>query len=598
MDAIHHTYWLFAGAAVLMLAGIGSSLIARRFGAPLLLVFLVIGMLAGVDGPGGIRFDDYTAAYRVGSLALALILFDGGFRTRRESFRGVLAPTLLLATIGVVLTAALTGLAARWFFDLGPVEAFLLGAVIASTDAAAVFFLLRAGGLQLRMRVGATLEIESSANDPVAVLLTILLAEYLAAPGGLAPADLVLELLRQFGIGALAGTLGGLAIAGALKRLPLYGGLAALFLIAGATFLFGVAGGLHGSGFLAVYIAGVVVGNRNVPGFNNLLSVLDAGTWLCQTVMFLVLGVLVAPHQLIVVLWPALGVAAFLMFIGRPLAVALCLAPFGYRKREITFIAWVGLRGAVGIFLASIPMLMQLDNAGLIFNVAFVVVLASLLVQGWTLGFAARILDVALPHRERTVRRVEVDLPGPLERELVGYPVAPEAAVLASESPPSWAQLTMIVRDGEILMRAAAGPLRAGDYAYLLSPPGSRHRLDWLFAAPDEAHAAERELFGEFSFDSDVTLGEIATFYDLPIRADDAPLTLAAHFSRRYEHTVEIGDRVQLGPVTLVARQLGAEGVAKVGLKFEGIGGVLVERVRRRRSRLLAWLARNLPARH
>jgi len=593
MDAIHTTYWLLAGAAALVLAGIGSSLVARRFGAPLLLVFLVLGMLAGVDGPGGIRFDDYELTYRLGSLALAVILFDGGLRTRRETFRGVLAPTLLLATLGVVITAALTGVAAHWLLELDPVQSVLLGAVVASTDAAAVFFLLRAGGLQLRSRVGATLEIESSANDPVAVLLTTLLASYLAVPEDLG-AGLAQELAMQFGIGALAGAAGGVAIAAALRKLPLSGGLAALFLIAGAVFVFGGVGSLHGSAFLAVYVAGVVVGNRNVPGFVQLLSVLDAGTWLCQIAMFLVLGLLATPHAIVRSLWPALGIAAFLMLIGRPLAVAACLAPFRYGKREITFVAWVGLRGAVGIFLASIPMLMQLPQAALIFNVAFVVVLVSLLVQGWTLGLAARVLDVALPHRDRAVRRVEVDLPGSLERELVGYPVASQAAILGNAVLPGWAKLAMVVRGGEILMADAFGGLAPGDYAYLLAPPGRVYRLDWLFAPPDEAREAERELFGEFSFAAKVKLGDIAAFYALPVRARDASLTLGEHFARHYEHTVEIGDRVRLGPVTLVARELDEDRVAKIGLKIEGVRGALARRAGWRKSRAAAWLTRRL----
>jgi potassium/hydrogen antiporter len=593
MNAIHHTYWLLAGAAALVLVGIGSSLVARRFGAPLLLVFLVIGMLAGVDGPGGIRFDDYELTYRLGSLALAVILFDGGLRTRRETFRGVLAPTVLLATLGVVITAGLTGVAAHWLLDLGPIESVLLGAVVASTDAAAVFFLLRAGGLQLKSRVGATLEIESSANDPVAVLLTTLLATYLAAPQPLGM-ELAQELIMQFGIGALAGAAGGLAIAAALRRLPLSGGLAALFLIAGAIFVFGSVGSMHGSAFLAVYVAGVVVGNRNVPGFVQLLSVLDAGTWLCQVGMFLVLGLLATPHALQGTLWPALGIAAFLMLVGRPLAVAICLAPFRYGKREIAFIAWVGLRGAVGIFLASIPMLMRLPHAALIFNVAFIVVLVSLLVQGWTLGLAARVLDVALPHRERAVRRVEVDLPGSLERELVGYPVAQEAAILGHAVLPGWAKLAMVVRGGEILMADAFGALAPGDYAYLLAPPGRVYRLDWLFAPPDEAREAERELFGEFSFAAKVRLGDIAAFYALPIRARDASLTLGEHFARHYEHTVEIGDRVRLGPVTLIARELDDDRVAKIGLKIQGVRGALARRASWRNSRAAAWLTRRL----
>ncbi|MEO7432791.1 MAG: potassium/proton antiporter [Dokdonella sp.] len=592
MNAIHATYWLFGGAAALVLAGIGSSLIARRFGAPLLLVFIAVGMLAGVDGPGGIRFDDYGLTYAVGSFALAIILFDGGLRTRRESFRGVVAPTMLLATAGVLITAVLTSFAVRWMFHLGTVESVLLGAVVASTDAAAVFFLLRAGGLQLRSRVGATLEIESSANDPVAVLLTTLLAQYLATPDGIGPSDFVIRLVTEFGIGAFAGFVGGIAIAAALRKLPLSGGLAALFLGAAAIFVFGVTGTFHGSAFLAVYVAGVVVGNRNVPGFVNLLSVLDAGTWLCQIVMFLVLGLLASPHQILKTLVPALGIAAFLMLVGRPVAVAMCLAPFGYGKREIGFIAWVGLRGAVGIFLASIPMLMNLPNAALVFNVAFVVVLASLLVQGWTLGLAARLLNVALPHRDRAVRRVELDLPGSLERELVGYSVAPGASILGGSPTPGWAQLTMIVRNGQILMPDTVEAIAPGDYAYLLAPPGRVYRLDWLFAPPDEAREAERELFGEFSFDADVRLADVAGFYGLVIRPKDAPLTLAEHFARTFEHTVEIGDRVHLGPVTLIARELSDDGVAKVGLKIKRLGNTLAphswllrtfERVFRRR---------------
>jgi cell volume regulation protein A len=594
MGAIHHTYWLLAGAAALVLAGIGSSLVARRFGAPLLLVFLVLGMVAGVDGPGGIRFDDYELTYRLGSLALAVILFDGGLRTRREAFRGVLAPTLMLATLGVLITAGLTGAAASWLLGLGTIQSLLLGAVVASTDAAAVFFLLRAGGLQLRSRVGATLEIESSANDPVAVLLTTLLASYLAAPAELGGLALARELALQFGLGALLGAAGGVAIAALMRKLPLTGGLAALFLVAGAVFVFGAVGTLHGSAFLAVYIAGVVVGNRNVPGFVQHLSVLDAGTWLCQIAMFLVLGLLATPHDLDAALVPALGVAAFLMLVGRPVAGAVCLAPFGYGKREIAFVAWVGLRGAVGIFLASIPMLMRLPNALLIFNVAFIVVLASLLVQGWTLGFAARLFNVALPHRDRAVRRVEVDLPGSLERERVGYPVAPEAAILGAAALPGWAKLAMVVRGGEILMADAAGLFAAGDYVYLLAPPGRVYRLDWLFAPPDEAREAERELFGEFSFAASVRLGDVAAFYALPVRKKDAGLTLGEHFARHYEHTVEVGDRVRLGPVTLIARELDEDRVSKVGLKIEGVRGVLARRAFPPKSRLGAWLTRRL----
>lgn len=590
MSTIEHIYWVFTAASALVLVGIASSLVARRFSAPLLLVFLVIGMLAGADGPGGIAFDDYTGAYQLGSFALAIILFDGGLRTRMETVRRVLAPTLLLATVGVLLSAVLTGVAASWLLDLEPAIGFLVGAVVASTDAAAVLFLLRAGGLQLRERVGATLEIESSANDPAAILLTMMLVEYVTAPAGLSPLALARELLVQFGIGGVAGAIGGSAIARGLNRLQLGHALSALFALAAAVLVFGITGQLGGSGFLAVYIAGLMVASRVSGGLTNLLGTLDAATWLCQIAMFLVLGLLASPRMLLESLLPALGVAAFLMFIGRPVAVVACLAPLRrYGKREIAFISWIGLRGAVGIFLASIPMLAQLPHAQLVFNVAFVVVLVSLLVQGWTLGFAARLFDVALPHRESAVRRVELDLPGSLERELVGYPVAAEARILAGAPMPGWAQLTMIVRGGEILTPEEGGALAHGDYAYLLAPPGRVYRLDWLFAPPEEASQAERELFGEFTFDADVRLGEVAEFYGLPVRAKDAPLTLAEHFARRFEHTIEVGDRVRLGPVTLVARDLSDDGVAKVGLKIERVGAALV-----RPARLFGGVARRL----
>ncbi len=599
MDLIHQTHILFAAAAALVLVGVASSLIARRFGAPLLLVFLVIGMLAGVDGPGGVRFYDYDSAYRIGSFALAVILFDGGMRTHRESFKGVVAPTLLLATIGVVISAFLTGVAAHLLLKLSLGQGLLLGSVVASTDAAAVFFLLRAGGLQLRTRVSATLEIESSANDPVAILLTTLIAGWLAAPHAgsvdISGIEIAADLVFQFVLGGVLGAISGFAIVLALRKLPLGGGLAALFVLSGAIFLFGVTGAMHASGFLAVYIAGVVVGNRQVPGFTNLLSVFDASTWLCQAVMFLMLGLLAAPHRMAETLWPAFGVAAFLMLVGRPIAVFLCTAPFGYTKREIGFISWVGLRGAVGIFLALIPIIMKLESAGLIFNVAFIVVVTSLMVQGWTLGLAARVFKVALPHRDRSVRRVELDLPGTLERELVGYPVAEDARIMAPENKlPGWAQLTMLVRNGKILAPEEAGAPRPGDYAYMLAPPGPRYRLDWLFVPAEEASAAERDVFGEFSFAADVMLGDIASFYNIPVSPADAAMSLAEHFDHEYEHTAEVGDTVRLGGVTLVARELAGHEVSRVGLKFQGMRGVLAHSEKLRGSRLANWISRGM----
>src|SRR5216684_2843132 len=381
--------------ALLVLLGIMSSLVALRFGAPLLLVFLIVGMLAGEYGPGGVKFDDVRTTYVVGSIALALILFDGGLRTRFATFRSVLAPALTLATVGVLLTAALTAPVARYMLGMSWTEALLVGAVVASTDAAAVFFLIHARGLRLRPRVGATLDVESGSNDPFAVLLTMLLVEFLSV-GDQSWRHVLAVISEQAFLGAIIGIVGGRAMVFVLNRLTLAQGLHAPFVATSALVIFGLAAVVHASGFLAVYLTGLVVGNQPTRAHNTVVVFLDAVTWLAQIVMFVLLGLLVWPLRLVGSIWPALTVAVTLMLVARPLAVVLCLAPFRFTWREKAFVSWVGLRGAVGIFLASIPLLVGLPKAHLYFDIAFVVVLTSLLIQGWTSGsafrFRARIL--------------------------------------------------------------------------------------------------------------------------------------------------------------------------------------------------------------
>lgn len=575
MESLNASNWLLLGGAALVLVGIASSLIARRAGAPLLLVFLLLGMLLGEDGIGGLRYENYQATYTLGSLALAIILFDGGLRTRAGRMAGALGPAAMLATVGVVITAALTGMAAWWLFGLGIPEALLLGAIVASTDAAAVFFLLHANGLHLQRRVGTTLEIESGSNDPVAVFLTLMLTAWIASRGASSAGDMLLVLLLQIGIGAIAGVAGGRALAAALNRLALPAGLHPLLTVAGAVALFSLTNLLGGSGFLAVYLAGLVVGNRPVRAFANVLSVQDAATWLAQLVMFLVLGLLVSPSALPPLLLPALGVAAFLMLVGRPVAVMLCLLPFRFRLREVTYISWVGLRGAVGIFLASVPMLVGLPNADFYFNVAFVVVLASLLVQGWTLTPAAHWLRVALPRRDAPSRRVELDLPGQLDYEMVGYLVAPDAAVLRGSRTPAWARPALVVRAEQVWTPEQAGALKAGDYAYFLAPPGNVTRLDWLFADSGEAREAEREMFGAFTLAGDVPLSALASFYGLRVPPKLAELTPAELFAQRFDGEPQVGDRIRVGEATLVVRDLEDDRVAHVGLKFGAVGSAL-----------------------
>src|SRR5262245_54496092 len=564
LDAVSITILL---GSLLVLAGIMSSLVALRFGAPLLLVFLVVGMLAGEAGPGGIKFDDVKTAYTVGSMALALILFDGGLHTRVQTFRSVLAPAGMLATAGVMLSAALTAPAAVWVLGLSWTEGLLVGAVVASTDAAAVLFLIHAGGLRLRPRVNATLEVESATNDPFAIFLTLVLVEILFI-GNKPWADVIVLLVREATIGGVIGYLGGAAIVYVLNRLELPQGLHAPFVTTATLVLFGLAQSVHSSGFLAVYLAGLVVGNRPTRAHNSIVAFLDAATWLAQIAMFLLLGLLAGPERLPERTLPALAVALTLMLIARPAAVFLCLAPFRFTWREKLFVSWVGLRGAVGVFLASIPLLVGLPKAQLYFDVGFVVVLVSLLVQGWTIGIAARLLHVALPRAEFSAHRVELDLPGQLSQELVGFPVVADSPYLRRGITQSWAKLTLVIRDERVHTPEEAGPVREGDHVYFLAPPERAQMLDRFFVEMPELAQPDPSLLGDFFVSGEVPLGALAEIYGLPVPPEAAAKPLGVYFTERLGHPPHSGDAVQLGPVRLLAHTVKDGEVATVGLQL------------------------------
>ena len=553
--------------SLLVLAGILSSLIAFRFGAPLLLVFLLVGMLAGEGGPGGLRFDDVATAYTVGSVALALILFDGGLRTRFATFRNVLAPSIALATAGVLITTLLTAPVAKLVLGIGWLQALLVGAVVASTDAAAVFLLINSGGLRLRPRVRATLEVESGTNDPFAVFLALLLVEILLV-GNQSWTHAFITLGRDALFGAVIGVGGGRIITLVLNRLSLAQGLHAPFVAVSALVVFAFANAVHSSGFFAVYLAGLVVGNRQTRAHNSVIVFLDAVTWLAQIVMFVLLGLLVWPQRLAESAPGAVAVAVVLMLVARPVAVFLCLAPFKYPWREKLFISWVGLRGAVGIFLASIPLMVGLPAAPLYFDVAFVVVLLSLLVQGWTVAFAARKLDISFTRSDPVPRRVELDLPGQLAREIVGYPVPANSPYLRRGLIPNWARPTLIVRKEEILTPAEADPVREGDYVYLLAPPEKAQALDRFFMNMPPPQKPDPRLLGDFFVNGTATLGALAEIYGLQVAADHTEVSLADFFTENLGRAAKTGNIVQLGPIALLAHKVENGRVTTVGLRL------------------------------
>ena len=553
--------------SVLVMAGILSSLLALRFGAPLLLVFLFIGMAAGESGPGGMHFDDVRTTYLVGSIALALILFDGGLKTRFQSIRTVLAPSLMLATVGVLVTALITEPIAKYALDINWVQSLLVGAVVASTDAAAVFLLVHAQGLRLRPRVGATLEVESGTNDPFAVFLTLMLVELLSV-GESSVTRVILEFAKEAILGGIIGVVGGRIVVLALNRVELPQGLHAPFVTTAALVIFGLSQISHASGFLAVYLAGMIIGNLPTRAHNSVVTFLDAATWLAQIVMFVLLGLLVSPQRVLENIWPAIGVALVLMLVARPVAVFLCLSFFRFNWRERTFISWVGLRGAVAIFLASIPLLVNLPSAYIYFDVAFIVVIISLLLQGWTLGVAARWLHVALPRSDRGPRRIELDLPGQLEQQLVGYAVRPKSLFLRRGLFPSWSKPTLVIRDEQILSPIEATPIAAGDYVYLLAPPEKAEALDRFFVDMPPVAAPDPHLLGDFTVLGDVTLGDIAAVYGVTVTEDDARLTLADYFDIHLDHAPKAGATLPLDSIVLVARSIGGGRVNVVGLRL------------------------------
>ena len=553
--------------AVLVMTGILSSLLALRFGAPLLLVFLLIGIMAGESGPGRIEFDDLRTTYLVGSVSLALILFDGGLRTRIQSISAVLAPSMMLATAGVLLTAMITAPVAKYVLDLNWTEALLVGAVVASTDAAAVFLLVHAQGLRLRPRVGATLEAESGTNDPFAVFLTLMLVELISA-GGSSFTHVAMELGREAVLGTVAGIAGGRLVVLALNRVALPQGLHAPFVLTAALVIFAASQIMHASGFLAVYLAGIIIGNRPTRAHNALVTFLDAATWLAQIVMFVLLGLLASPQRLVVSIGPAVIIALVLMLVARPVAVFLCLAPFRFNWREKIFIAWTGLRGAVAIFLASIPMLVGLTKAYLYFDVAFVIVVISLLLQGWTLAPAARWLHVALPRADRGPRRVELDLPGQLEQQLVGYPVRSKSLFFRRGLTPSWSKPTLVIRDEHILSPVEADPVRPGDYIYLLAPPEKAEALDRFFVDMPPSSAPDPHLLGDFTVSGEHTLGELAEVYGVKVDADQTGLTLADYFDIHLDHAPKEGAALDLDPIVLVARSISGGRVNTIGLRL------------------------------
>lgn len=563
---------LLAGA-ILMFAGIVLGASSSRFGIPFLLIFLFVGMLAGVDGPGGIQFDNYYQAFLIGNLALAIILLDGGMRTQIATFRVALKPSLSLATVGVLATAGIVALFAMVVLDLNWYFAFLLGSIIGSTDAAAVFSLLRASGTRLNDRVANTLEIESGINDPMVIFLAIILIEVIQSGREISIQNVIVQLVQQFGIGSLSGIAFGYLLSRIFGRIYVSEGLQALLLCSGGVGVFALTNMMGGSGFVAIYLVGLVVGNYRHGVGENVFRAMDGMAWLGQSGMFLLLGLLVTPTEMMKVAIPALAVAIFLMVVARPVAVWLSLAPFRFSRQETAFVSWVGLRGAVPIVMAIFPLLAGIDQALLIFNVAFMVVLMSLILQGTSIPIAARWLKVAIPGKAEPLSRTPLKGLSDTRFDLVEYRIPRHAAVIGAKPSqialPEGCRVLTIARGRELLAPDKVADLQAGDVISLTAPDQMVDELSEIFHSQDKSRRAVHEFYGDFILAGDALLGDIATLYGNPeLHQGLQHLTLDEAMHKSLGRYAVQGDAVQLCGLLLMARRVEGGHVRQVGMKL------------------------------
>jgi cell volume regulation protein A len=550
-----------------LVAAVAASRLSTRVGVPGLVVFLLVGMLAGSEGLGRIPFEDYRLAHGVGTVALAFILFDGGLRTDAATFRAVRAPALVLATVGVLLTTLVTAAGTVLVLGVPWLEALLLGSIVGSTDAAAVFAVLRGKGVRVRSRVAATLEVESGSNDPMAVLLTVVCIEVLVGRVAGAPAVAWL-FIRQAALGAIVGYAVGGGAVWLIRRIRLDApGLYPVLMSAAALCAYGAAATFGGSGFLSVYIAGIVAGSGRLPFQRGILLFHDGLAWLSQMAMFLLLGLLSFPSRLAAAAGSGVLIAAALTLVARPAAVAFCLAPFRFTTREIAFISWGGLKGAVPIILAMYPLLSGVADAERLFDVVFFGVLLSAVTQGWTLPGVAAALGLQRPPRPEPAVTLEISGLQDVDGDIVDYTIPPDSRAAGRRirdlALPDGVIVAMMVRGDRVIPPRGSSEVLAGDHLFVLLHPAARRQMDYILG-PSAAGPAPADTAGEFVLRGQTRLAELEEFYG--VRLEGAGIETLDEYLRAARPDPEEGAQVTVGPITLIVREVVGGRVETVGL--------------------------------
>ncbi len=555
-------------AAVLIVLGIVSSKLSARIGLPVLVLFLIVGMLAGEDGPGGIAFNNSQIAHALGSLALAMILFDGGLQTPFTSIKQVWKPASVLATLGVLVTAVITGVAAAYVLDVSLFYGLLIGSIVGSTDAAAVFSLLRNAGIHINPRLKATLEVESATNDPMAIFLTVGLLEVLV--NGLEPGTgLLMLFIKQMGIGTVIGLAGGWLAVRVINRIHLAAsGLYPVMVASFGLLTFGLAANLGGSGFLAIFVAGVLIGNSRFVFQRSTFLFHDGLAWLSQITMFVMLGLLIKPSSLLDVWFEGLVIATALIIIARPLAVVPVLKIFGFNVREITLVSWVGLRGSVPIILAIYPLIYGLPGAELIFSVVFFVVLISATVQGSTLPWVARKLGLTEPPPVTPAATLEITALGDVDADIVEYTLGEHSRAvgrrLSQMALPDGTVVAMITRGNSVIPPRGSTLLRAGDHLFIVLKPETRVFVDLVFSGAAEAQHNELPQT-ELKLKGTTKVEDVLHSYGIPLAAAGQS-SLDVVMREALGEQTELNARVIIDGVPLHVREMVGQRIATVGI--------------------------------